>query len=348
MGSAPSNSSSDSSHGDSTGQDAIPVTGSQPVGVMRFQDGAAQMDKITISAALVPPLENSQYEAWLIDDDTESSRSIGVLEKNADGQFTLTYVDPDGQNLFGKYDRMEITLEPNPDDSPNSSRNVAYSSAIPSGSLGHIRHLVVGTEETPGKVAVVVGLKNNVDLLERTTQAMADAYASGDRAAMKSNAEAVVNLIVGKEDTQDYADWDGNGKINDPGDGYGLLINGDQGGYLDAMIHHASYSADANGAPRSVRTHAEHVEICIQNVETWAPELRDLAIQIARASKNQNIDAEINKAVVLAGQIRDGVDINGNESVDPIAGEGGVLTAIEHAEYMADLNIVSGENQIPQ
>ena len=177
---------------------------------------------------------------------------------------------------------------------------------------------------------------------------MSEANATGNKEAMRSYAEAIVNLIVGKDDPQFYLDWDGNGTINDPSDGYGLLINGDQAGYLDGMIHHSSYSAAATGAPSFVQSHAEHVEICIQNIEIWAPELRDIAIRIARSSQEQNVDADLNTAIVLADQILNGVDINGNESVDPIAGEGGALTAVEHAEYMADMIILPGENQVPQ
>jgi hypothetical protein len=43
----------------------------------------------------------------------------------------------------------------------------------------------------------------------------------------------------------------------------------------------------------------------------------------------------------------DGIDIDGNESVDPIAGEGGAITAFEHAEYMSDMPILAGENSTP-
>jgi hypothetical protein len=217
---------------------------------------------------------------------------------------------------------------------------VVYSAGLLTGSLGHIRHLLVGTAETPNQIAVIVGLKTNVDFIDQATKAMADAYAAGDRATMKTNAEAIVNLIVGKDDPQNYLDWNGDGTVGDPSDGYGLLINGDQAGYLDGMIHHSSYSAAVAEAPVSVRSHAGHVEICIQNIETWAPELRDLAIRIARSTDEQNLDADINNAVVLADKILNGVDIDGNESVDPITGEGGALTAIEHAEYMSDMDIV--------
>ncbi|NWG08603.1 MAG: protein kinase [Chloroflexi bacterium] len=328
--------------------DVIPVTGDEPVGVLRFQSGAALMDQVTVSASLDLPPENTQYEVWLINDERESRRSIGVLTQNEARQFTLTFVDPQNGNLLADANRMEITIEPKPDDSPNSSRNVAYSSSLPSGSLGHIRHLMVATDETPNQIAVSVGLIETIELINQSTKSMSEAYAAGDRAGMRSHAEAVINLIVGKDDPQLYLDWDGNGTISDPGDGYGLLINGEQAGYLDGMIHHASYSADATGATNLIRIHAGHVEICIQNLETWSPELRDIAIRIARSTDEQNIEADLAQASALADQLMNGIDINGNESIDPITGEGGALTAVQHAEYMSDMSILPGENRIPE
>jgi hypothetical protein len=194
---------------------------------------------------------------------------------------------------------------------------------------------------------VATGLIDNVTLIQEKANAMLQAFEMGDRVNMRSNAEAIVNLIVGKEDLRFYNDWDSDGTIVDPGDGYGLLINGSQGGYLDAMIHHASYSADAPGATSEIKTHATHVEICIKNLETWAPELRDLAVNIARASENQDVEANIRKATSLANQMLEGIDIDGNEAVDPVAGEGGAVTAFEHAEYMSDMPILPGEDQVP-
>jgi hypothetical protein len=327
---------------------AIPATGEESLGVLRFQNGTALMDKVTISASIDLPQENTQYEAWLIDDDHESSRSIGVLERNDQGQFTLTYIDAQSQNLLSQYNRMEITVEPKPDDNPNSSRNVAYSAALPFAALDHIRHLMFSTTETPNEIAVAVGFVNNVTLIKQAADAMVAAYEAGDRAGAQANAETIVNLIVGKEELTYYSDWNGDGTVSDPGDGYGLLINGDQAGYLDGMIHHSSYSADAKTATEEIKMHAMHVEICIQNLETWAPELRDLALGIARSTESQDIEADIRTASTLADQMLDGVDIDGNESVDPIAGEGGAITAFEHAEYMSDMQILPGEHQSPE
>jgi len=330
-----------------TAEGIVPVTGDDPVGILRFQNGTAKMDKVTISATLAQPPEDKQYEAWLVDDDGEASRSIGLLEPNSQGQFTLTFVDAQSQNLLSQYNRMEITLEPNPDDNPNSSRDVVYSGYLPFASLDHIRHLMFSTTETPNEVAVTVGLLDNINLIKQAAEAMVTAYDSGNRASAQTNAETIVNLIAGREELNYFSDWNKDGTVSDPGDGYGLLINGSQAGYLDGMIHHASYSADAKGATSGIKMHAGHVEICIENLETWSAELRDLALNIARATENQDIEADVRTASTLADHMLNGVDINGNESIDPIAGEGGALTAVEHVGYMSDISIFPGENREP-
>ena len=220
-----------------------------------------------------------------------------------------------------------------------------YSGSLPPGSQEHIRHLLVSVDETPGEVAVAVGLVNNVSLIKHAAEAMLEASNAGDRTGMQTHAEEIVNLIVGKEDTVNYGDLNGDGTISDPGDGYGLLVNGDQAGYLEGMMHHASYAANASGATEEISMHAGHVEVCTQNLETWAPQLRDIALRIAHASQGQDVEADLRKASALAAQMLDGIDIDGNESIDPIAGEGGAMTAFEHAEYMSDMVIVPAENQ---
>jgi len=91
-----------------------PTTEVATIGILRFQNNTTLMDKVTISALLDLPPENMLYEARLIDDDGESSRSIGVLERSGQGQYTQTYVNAQGQNLLSQYNRMEITLEPKP------------------------------------------------------------------------------------------------------------------------------------------------------------------------------------------------------------------------------------------
>jgi serine/threonine protein kinase len=321
--------------------------GDTSVGVLRFQDGTSALDQITISAALSAPAKATQYQAWLIADSSEVRKNLGILTPNTSGQFILTFVDPQSRNLLAGFNRMQITVESNPDNNPNPSETVAYSSEIPSGALIHIRHLLVMFDTTPNHIGMAAGLVNTSTFIKDSADVMLKAYQSGDTKTMFINAEAIVNLITGKQDPNHYKDWDGNGKISDPGDGYGLLLNGDQAGFIGGTMDHAELSAKASDSTPEIRMHSEHVVICAKNVEGWATQLRDIAIRILQTHSNSNLNADVRSANTLANKILNGIDIDGNESVDPISGEGGAITAYNHADYMSDMPILAGENQIP-
>ena len=83
--------------------------------------------------------------------------------------------------------------------------------------------------------------------------------------------------------------------------------------------------------------HGEHVMIAAENVNTWTPQLRDQLIQILESESLSETESSLRQAVVLASQILNGVDTNGNENIEPIPGEGGAITAYEHSFYMADI-----------
>ncbi len=318
-----------------------PVSFGDFMGILRFQ---GNMDQITISASLPDPAGGSQYEAWLLDDSNEIIISLGILEKNSTGQYTLSYIDLQNRNLLDGFNRMKITLETEPDSSPNPSDTIMYSSGIPEGALTHVRHLLVSFPSNPNQIGMTTGLVQTSSLIQEAGSALEQAFESNDEKAIRANAEAIINLIVGRE-SSDHKDWDGNGKVDDPGDGFGLLLNGGQGGYIEGTITHAELAAGAGDATENVILHSGHVAVSGRNVEVWATQLRDVAKRILESG--QVNEADIRLAAALASQIHEGIDIDGSESIDPIEGEGGALTAFEHAEYMADMQILEGANVLP-
>jgi hypothetical protein len=87
-------------------------------------------------------------------------------------------------------------------------------------------------------------------------------------------------------------------------------------------------------------THGEHVKIAATNLSGWTPELRDQLIAILDATSLTDAEGPLRQAVVLANQIHNGVDVNGNENIEPIPGEGGAMTAYDHSYYMADILLI--------
>jgi tRNA A-37 threonylcarbamoyl transferase component Bud32 len=325
----------------------MPAVALDSVGTLKFEDASAHLDESFLSAKLAALPNGKQYEAWLVGNNGESRISLGVLKLDETHQTQLLFDDPQHRNLLNFYDHMQITIEPNPDDNPNPSGDVAYSSGWAPGALVHIKHLVVAMPDTPGQIGLIYGLYNNVKLVNDAAQAMQTAAKIGDDANVRLNAEAIVNLISGKFNTQTYGDLNGDGVVTDPGDGYGLLQNGSQVGYIAGVADHAALSAAAPDATDNIKLHSSHVIVTAQNLEAWAPQLRDLCVAILQSPPGTNNSASITKAAALADKLMNGIDINNDGQVDPVAGEGATLTAYEHSYFMATMPILTGANQMP-
>jgi serine/threonine protein kinase len=317
-----------------------PIDVTTPVGLLRFQDGTAPADAVTISTSTMPlPAEGNQYEAWLIEDDGEGRISIGLIKFDQDNKGSLTFVDREGRNLLGTYSALEITLEPDPDPNPNSSNQIAFSVKLPEGGLTHVRHLLYSFGGTPNQIGFIRGLDADTNLLTKLAAQALASFQLGDEEDVSLQAENMLNLLVGSK-SEEHKDWNGDGAIDDPGDGYGLLLNGSNLGYIQGSFTHADLAITSPDATDNMLTHGAHVKICANNVSDWAAGLRIQLIGILQNPSSPDREGLIRQAVATANQIRVGVDLNGNESIEPIPGEGGALTAYEHAYYMADMLIL--------
>lgn len=310
----------------------------EPIGLFRFQDGTAPADQVTFSSSSMPhPADGSQYEAWLIADDGETRLSMGTIQFDTEGRGTLTFVDSNGQNLITTYHGIEITLEEDPDNSPNPSNNVAFSATLPSSGYTHVRHLLSAFASTPNQTPFIHGLRTNAELIEGLGQEMLASFEAGNEADTRLQAERMLNAIVGVQSEQ-HIDWNSDGVLDDPSDGFGLLLNGNNVGYIQGTFTHANLSLTSPDATRGMLVHGEHVKVAADNVAKWAPQLRDALISILeQPSGSPDTGGLVRQAVVLANQILSGVDINGNENIEAIPDEGGALTAYDHSYYMADI-----------
>jgi serine/threonine protein kinase len=317
-----------------------PIDTTAPVGLLRFQDGTAPADAVTISTStMAPPPTGNQYEAWLIADDGEQRISLGRLKFDQSNKGALNFVDSQGRNLLGTYSGLEITVEPDPDSNPNTSNNIAFSVKLPQGGLTHVRHLLYSFGATPNQIGFIRGLNTDTDLLTQLATQMLASLEAGNEPDILLQAENMLNLIVGIK-SADHKDWNGDGTTSDPGDGYGLLQNEDNLGYIQGTFTHANLALTSPDATDNMLIHGDHVKISAENVSNWTAELRTQLIDIIQSPAGSDREGKVRLAVATANQIRNGVDINGNETIEPITGEGGALTTYEHAYYMADMEIL--------
>jgi len=317
----------------------------EPAGLLRFHDVSDALDEVTLRASAMQPAPAGwQYEVWLVAG--EERRSLGILSVDAAGSGELNFIDPQGRNLLDLYDRVEISLEPSPDPSPNPSGQVAYSSGLPDEALAHIRHLLTDFARAPGRKALAFGLVEQAGLVDASAADMLAAYQAGDAAGVARAAEAVHNLLVGPQG-EGYGDLDGDGQTTDPGDGYGLLLNGDNAGYIEGTVSHAAFAAAAADSTGNIQEHAVHVMISAENVEVWAAELLALLPGIAADPLGAGTRDLILQAVALSDRMLNGRDLDGDERVEAIPGEGGAVTALDQACYLADLPLLPGADMLP-
>lgn len=315
----------------------IPVTmGSGSV--LHFQDGNAILDQATLIAQAMPaPPTGSQYKVWLMGG--EERLPLGVLSVDGNGKGELIFTESQSQNLLGTYSGVTITVEQNPGPDPNSTTNLTYAYSLPEAGLAYMRRLLVAFPEMPDQGGLIHGLTSNVELIHEAAREMLNDDKNGDEAGVKKNAEVIVNLLVGNKNP-DHRDWNGDGQVANPGDGYGLLLYGDNLGYLQAVYSHADFAINSSGATRNMIVNGEFVKVCTQNLARWVPELREHMSAILNAESLSGMDTVIQRSADLADQMLNGIDLDENGEIDPVANECGALVAYDYAYHMADMPLL--------
>ena len=299
-------------------------------GALSWRDQVLRNDQVIVAVAGLPALQAGQvYAAWLGGKD--KSLPLGKLSGSGDTT-TLTYISPTNDNLIGSFNQVYITQAAEAESEQNNQTVIA-SGALPEKALIHIRHVLFSIGNTPGKLGFALGLRQETDELQRHAQFLKDAFDAGDFRLVKVHAEHINNIIEGSQ----AHDVNGDGKIQNPGDGFGLLPNGTQDGYIKGMVDHAKLAADAPDATDAIKLHAGHVQIAGENTRVRVQDIHDRAEAIGKAGGISDTQQDVLKILALAQQTIQGVDINLDEQVGPIPGEGGVITAYQHAQLMAGM-----------
>jgi len=221
---------------------------------------------------------------------------------------------------------------PRPAPTPQPTAFVPAAQALPRESFAAVQRLLVDGPGLPVKEGYAVGLHDQADEMLRHSKLLAAAQSTGDAAGVKRHAEHIYNLIAGSRDPR-FGDLNGDGQPQNAGDGFGLLLNGNQEGYIRATGAAARAADNAADATPDIRLHAQHVWICTDNMERWATDARGLAFELTRGS-DPNAAAQL---LVLANRISRGEDVNSDGEIGPVPGEGGGLVAYLHAQYVGGL-----------
>ncbi|HEU5016154.1 MAG TPA: protein kinase [Roseiflexaceae bacterium] len=296
---------------------AVPASAS---GTVEWHDSALRNDSVTISVNGLPaPGTDEVYAAWL--SNARGSLALGPLSPGTGGALSVNYVSPAHTNLVGEFDRMYITRVPK-DTATAEVANVIMAGGLPNEPLTHIRHNLFHFDTTPGQIGFVLGLRQEVDEEILHAQLLKSALDAGKLNDAKTHAEHVVNIIEGQFGP-DFGDLNHDGKTQNPGDGFGILQNGQQEGYMQGALHHVLLAASAPGAPASMQRLADNVKVFSESVNQRVGEIRDHALKVNAAKSADAARSDADAVLALSQQL--------------LQGEGSILTIYQQIQQMASV-----------
>ncbi len=325
----------------------------QAVGHVAYSDQNGLMDKATITLTGLPaPQAGAHYDVWVLAEGGEHRLNIGPVIMDKTSQGHLVYTNPNQENILSLFDQLEVTVEADNDPAPDdSSGDIVASSVFPPLALIHVRHVLVSYSAAPEGTALIQGLWNSSDWLYSNVGDLQDAFSNGDEELVRLKTEEIINLTAGNANKDQYGDWNKDGTVNDPTDGFGLIQNGEPGyvdqGYISQTISHAQFAAHAIDATVNIKTQSANAVFCLENMKGWSEQLLKKALQLQAMPFGSDMQPLIAEMKMLSDKIISGVDSNGNELIEPIPGEGGATTAYEYAYYMADMQLLPGAHRIP-
>ena len=300
------------------------------------QNGSGHSNVVTINVrGLSAPPTGSQYNAWIVDTQSERATGLGTLVQNKDGTYTTKSTDSQ-HNVLSLGNRVEVTLEQGTVTVPTGQ--VILSASFPPKAFVHIKHLLVRFPNTPGNIGLLVGLVDQAQKLSSASQLLQSISASQNSIAIQCAAQSIIDIAEGAQGSHynPLANQCASENIAEVGDGYGLLGTG---GYIANGAAHASLAATQSDTTVNIRVHAGHVAICLENMKGWVTTID----HDARALLNNPADsAKVQEIVTLANHAFNGFDANGDGSIDPIPGEGGAVTAYFHGQLMSALVLAPG------
>lgn len=205
---------------------AIPTPAPATEGRVSFFDSLAVADQMVLTLRGVdPPPDGFVYEGWLIADDGVTEVSTGVFDVAPDGSVDYVWISPAGDNLIALYAGFAVTIEPANDSDPGPSNELAFRGAADPRMLAAARRVFAvndGEPATPRNVSYGQGLLAQSQLAKEHTFSAFNAAAIGAQGEMRLHSEHVINIIEGTAGPR-FADYTGDGRAENPGDGFGAL-----------------------------------------------------------------------------------------------------------------------------
>ncbi|MDX1600046.1 MAG: protein kinase [Anaerolineales bacterium] len=257
---------------------------SEPVGSALLQGSSLTMQLDGVPA----PPQGFTYHVWLSPSDEGAQPvSLGAAEHTGE-QLSFSH---QGEAAFvGRAAALLISLEPDPDPNPSAPGEVKFEGQVNPELLEQLRLLL--EESGPGEPGDLVkrGLETQLSQAMSHQGFAIRGIDGGSLANGKLHSEHVINIIEGRNGA-DYADWNADGRTENPGDDVGLLP------YLSMLQALLEGGAQLASDPDSRQAHIDAAEAAASAADQ-ARSVRDTATRIASADTLEEVQP-------LAAQLRE-------------------------------------------
>ncbi len=297
-----------------------------------FRDALAHNDSFQLALSGIPAGLTGEFHVWLTR--AGSPLHLGTLAVDASGTAAFQYVDGPGANLLTDFSGFLVTSETPGSQPAAPSSQVVLGGRIPAGVSGPAHQLLTASDAAPEHRAYASQLIDQAEEIKHHATELDRAALTGDRGSMNRHIEHMVAIINGK-DSPDTVDFDSDGFVDNPGDGFGLL------NYADAVVAQAQAAAAAPDATDNVKTQARALQAVAGNIRAWANRMLELGLGAHNAQTNADRQAHTQDIPGLAAQLLNGVDANGNSVIEAVEGEGGAYTLYFAAQQLAAMGALT-------
>lgn len=306
---------------------AAQVENSSVVGRATFGLTENPGDSINVRLARVqPPGQGRVYVAWLGNAQTDEHLNLGRIAIDASGEGAVGYIDSEGGFLPALYNTIIITVEEIANESADTPHgNAVFRGGFPSVINTGLSELFVSSENGfNGR-----GLLQSAAQEARFGQQHAGlASGASNVVGMYTHAEHTLQILIGGEE-----DYDGNGRVGNPGTGIGLYT------YLDRILAVIDEIGASPEVSASTLGEIDNMRVCLDNVRAWTDETVELERAIVAADSIEAVAEQLERSTQVAGWLIDGYDQNENGFVESSEGECGLFQAGASALLIANIEI---------
>ena len=244
-------------------------------------DNVASLDRVVVKATGLKPAGIGQvHRIWLVADDGSSGRYLGDVIPDAAGTVAFTWDQPAGENLLSQYSQVTISLESGAAGSKPSG-TALRSGRVDAAAVSQVRRLLSRWPDSRYGVATISGLNRQAHIARDVAWVLREAAVHSDWDTARRKAEQLVNLVEGRRG-QFYADHNGDGRIEDPGDGTGFLP------YSWAALTQTQFIY-ATASDEGYATSAQALQSPVTFAMLSAGFLRDTGREVARSKDGYTI-----------------------------------------------------------